>query len=113
MSPMKSPPSIGINGNRNGYVWGGIPASENPLTEKIDSKNSIIQRKKVDAKPARNPSKAARINIFWSNIKILRNLSLNWSVIVDMELSFRNYLNETLLYVMKILMARFSIALKL
>jgi len=28
------------------------------------SKNSIIQRKKVDAKPARNPSKAARINIF-------------------------------------------------
>jgi len=30
-----------------------------------------------------------------------------------MELYLRNYLNETLLYVMKILMARFSIALKL
>ena len=38
--------------------------SESPLIEKIDSKNSIIQRKNVDAKPAKNPSIAASINMF-------------------------------------------------
>ena len=38
MSPMKKPPTIGINGSRNGYVWGGIPARENPLTEVNGSK---------------------------------------------------------------------------
>jgi hypothetical protein len=61
---MKHPPNIGISGIKNGYSCGGILASDNPSVEKTVSKNSIIQRKNVEAKPARNPRKAARINMF-------------------------------------------------
>ena len=111
MRPMKKPPNIGINGSRNGYTWGGIPTRENPLIEKIDSKNSIIQRKNVDAKPAKNPSKAARISMFWSNIKTVRNLSLIWLVIEVIKLFVINSLIEVTLYDRKILMAMFSIVL--
>ena len=56
--------AITVNNQGYGYKTGDTPVRESPLMEKTTSKKSIIQRKNVDAKPARKPSKAARINMF-------------------------------------------------
>ena len=67
--PVIIPPNMGIRGRRKGIAVPVIPIHDSPSDEKTIPKKSIIHLKAVEAKPARNPIKAANISMLWACIK--------------------------------------------